>query len=202
MVYNNDTNQEGIILRTHPHGDNNLVLKILTADNGKISLYARNARNSKKRFSGNPEVFDHGLFNYTSKRSSLPSLENFNHRHVFRNIRSDLYKLTAGSLICEAFDAIIKDQQDDTEHARQVFDALFLGLQAMDEAKDVHETFRACFLSLSGLLAVSGLLDVNSVPPASRNNLIQLIDKVELACERKLLSRTSFDLLLAELKAA
>lgn len=47
----------GVLLRRVDYGDNDLVLTVLTPDRGKLSLIAKNAKKSTRRFGGKLELF-------------------------------------------------------------------------------------------------------------------------------------------------
>lgn len=203
MAQHTTTNScEGIILRTFSHGENNLILKVLTPDLGKISLYARHAKNSKHRFAANPETFDYGTFLMTPSRGGgMYNLSSFRPTKIYRNLRVDFNKLGASSLLCESFDNLTLEGHEDNVDAREMFEALCLGMESVDHATSEIEICRSCFLTLSGLLRISGLLDQSNQVPATRNNLLKIIDKVEIACEKRLLSRSAFEQILSDLPA-
>jgi Recombination protein O N terminal len=205
---------EGIILRAYQHSDNNLVLKVLTPEFGKLAIYGRNIRNSKKRFFSIPEIFDKGNLEVRVKENSLHYLINFSPIKVFKELRSDFLKLSLGSVVVEAFDNLTLENQqliENMEHQdygpqnyeqrnKEHFEALELGLQAINQAISQVDMYRASYLSLCGLLNISGFLDSKQQPQASRNNLVKIFDSIETYSEKQLVSRSAVESMLVMLK--
>ena len=48
--------REGVVLKTRPHRDHDLIVELLTAEYGRLAVIARAARKSNKRFGGALEL--------------------------------------------------------------------------------------------------------------------------------------------------
>ncbi len=187
----------GIIIRTYPYGEADLVLRIISAEAGKLSIIAKHARSSKRRFSGGIDIFDCGEFETKTGRGSMPALDHFIPKDSFKEIRENLDKLNVASLVCECFDLLTHEGSDDTS---EVFEMFFLTLEGISKALDSRECLRAGFLGIASLLKYSGYLSTPNLPPPSANALYKLLDQVEAVAEKRLLSRQGLSMTIDMLK--
>lgn len=191
---------EGIIIKTHASRESDLVLRVLSPELGKVAIYAKYARSSKRRFTGGLEIFDRGSFKTTLGRSSLLNLDSFSPVPPFKALREDLIKLTLASVISESFDMVVKEDQDQPEASRELYETIILGLSALDEAKEARDACRASYLTLVGLLCKTGFIDTTTLGNASLKNFSKLLDQIEYFTERALLSRTALEGIFVELR--
>jgi DNA repair protein RecO (recombination protein O) len=181
--------QHGIILKTYHSGEADLILRLFTPDSGRISIIARNARRSKKRFNNSPDVFDCGVFELRKGKGSLLPLSGFQALHTFSSLRESLEKMTSASMLCEALEALTVEH--DSQGSEELYELVRQGLQEIDAATDPRECYRSLYLSLSTILEICGYLDRESLPPPSAKNLLRLVNSAEAHAERKLQSKTS-----------
>lgn len=191
-------NIEGIVLRSYPLRESDLILRVMTRDLGKLSLLARGAKRSKRRFGGTPEIFEMGSFEIRQGRGSLPLLSGFRCQHISLRIRESLEKFSCAALICESFDLLI--QEDQAENGPELFHALFQSLADIDQASDSLFILRAAFQTLSQLLVLNGSLNKDALPKPTRDNLLLIIEQIEKEAERKLQSRSALEHVLSTLK--
>lgn len=192
-----DINQtEGVVIRSHPSGESDLVLKILSPDYGKISIFAKHARSNsnKKKIQGNIEILDKGIFFMKSKTikksmSSLHLLESYQSLKTIASFRTNLLKLSVASVLCEAFDLIIKEEQDSPLDCNQYYEAFCMGLNAMEQAENEGDLLKICFLTLKGLICIAGFLEIERAPVPNMKNLRIILDHIENCAERRLISR-------------
>lgn len=100
--------ESAIILRRRPYGEADLILTVLTAENGKRSAIAKSAKRSVRRFSGALEPFTlvrlvHGV-NVGRGRGQLPVLQEASIRDPFGDIRYDPVKTAYAALWTELLD--------------------------------------------------------------------------------------------------
>lgn len=178
--------KEGVILRTYPAGDSDLILRILTKNSGKVSVIARGARSGKKRNQMHPETFDRALFEYATSSAELKIMRSVSPLVSYATLRTDLDRLTTASFLCEVADALILDENgvDSTS-----YEALTDGLGAIAESTEARGALKACYLSLVGLLSDSGFFELPQNGPPSANNLKRIIAEVETVTERKFRSK-------------
>ena len=188
---------EGIIVRTYPSSEADLVLRIISPSEGRISLLAKHARKSTRRFAGGLDLFDRGTFQTARSRGNLAVLSSFSRRPPFGGLREDLGKLTLSSLICECFDLLV---QEDATGAEAVYQILEEGLQTLAKAEDTREALRCCHAVLLKLLAVTGIIAKNGDEAATPRSLLSLLAHIEAFAERKIVCRCALDNLLADLQ--
>jgi len=177
-----------IVLRVTPFRESDLIAHLLSPTMGKISVIARHARGSRKRFPSSLDLFDRGSARLTVEKSGALGVKEFSPSHSLVRIRHDLDKLTLASLLCEAFDLVVPEHNG---HATpHLFEILDLSLNAIDEASDVKGCLRATFIALASLTQDSGIADVSTATPGSRA-LAGLLDTIERFCERRLMTRSS-----------
>ena len=94
-----------IILRRIDFGDYDLILTLYTMDRGKVSVIAKSAKKSIKRFSGILERFSTLRIVYTTgKRKGLPVLQEASMIKPFEHIRTDIKKTAYASYWTELVD--------------------------------------------------------------------------------------------------
>lgn len=185
-----------IVIAVHPFRESDLIARLLTPTFGKISAIGRHARGSKKRFPSSIDVFDRGVARLTREKNGGLGLKEFSPSHSLSNLRIDLDKLSAASLLCECVDRIV--QEDTGEDPRDTFELIDLTLNAIDEAEDLRPILRATLVALTSLLKIEGVVDLTN-HPVSKHTLMTGIHAVESFSERKLLTRSVIEPLLDRL---
>lgn len=193
-----EVKQPGIIIRAHPSGEADLILKILTPALGKISAIAKHARKSKSRFSGGFEIFDHLSFTLKPGRGSLYSIKSAERLPSLMALRENLEKLAAASLLAEAFDFLIREDSPDTSENYELLD---LGLRAIADSVGVKEILRALFLTLSEFLKIAGFHSTEAGERPSSKSLRHLMAVVEQSAEKPLRSRPPIEEIIVRLEA-
>jgi len=187
---------DAVILRMYPSAESDLLLHVLTPSRGKMTLFARSARKARKR-STPYDLFEVGIFEVRETKPNFAFIQKFTPTLQLRQIRDDLAKVSAASVLCESFDLLVPEQE---ERAEELYRLLLLGLEAMNTATSQRETFRALFLAIARLLAILGYHD-DSTPAPSAHGLAALLNRVEVSAERDLLSKQALLLLVRDLRA-
>ena len=192
------TQIQGIIIRSYPSRESDLVLKVITKETGKLSLLAKYARKSRKKHGSSYDILDKGRFETREGKGSLLLVESFIPEGGYRKIREDLNKITAASVVLECTDILIHEESGPGEDPYEILD---LALKAIDDAKDLKEILKSCFLGVGHLLNMAGFGtdEIYGVPSAKR--LLGLLSTVEESGERKLESKTALIGLLENLRA-
>ncbi len=191
------TTYEGIVIRLYPSAEADLVLRVITREVGKISLLARSARKSKKRFRNPLDLLDHGSFEVRPGKGSLLLVESFTPAPSLRQLREDLNKITAASVLCDCCDLLIHEAAEDTG---EIFSTMTLALEAIDRSTSVRETLKALYFAVAHILNVSGYGTAQSEGAPSVNKLRKLLSFVEECAERKLESKSALSLVTDALK--
>jgi DNA repair protein RecO (recombination protein O) len=101
-----------ILLRRLDYGDFDLILTFLSLERGKISLIAKSAKKSKKRFAGVLELFSLlDTVASTGKGRGLPVLQEVTLISPFGSIRNDIRKTAYASYWCELLNNWVEENQ-------------------------------------------------------------------------------------------
>lgn len=187
---------DGIVIRTHMSGESNLVVRIMTAERGKLAVFAKNARSNSKNFRSGLELFDFGEFKLSPGGGELYKVAEFIPRPAFRVLREDFDKLTAAAAIAEAFDLLSGELGE-----AHLYPLLKLAFSAVCEAKNTKDVLRAAFLALGSVLVRQGFLDSSAEPTPTARGLERLCTAVEESAGQRFNSRESLLTIAKELIA-
>lgn len=141
-----------ILLRRSSYGDYDLIVTFLTLNKGKLTVIAKNAKKSRKRFAGVLELFS--LLNLVCKLSKgrgLSILLEASLEHPFSGIRGDIMKTAYASYWAELVNIWLEDEKEQPK----IYYLLQYCLDALDsgiiENKVLSIIFQIRFLSISGL---------------------------------------------------
>lgn len=144
---------EAILLRKIEYGDHDLIISFLTRSKGKISVIAKNAKKSVKRFSGAFDLFsvNHIQCTFPKKNKgglailALAELEN-----PFENIRYDIFKTAYASFWVELTHFWLEEDKKQS----QLYDLLLFSLDALNKGIISREVlslvFQIRFMTISG----------------------------------------------------
>ncbi len=191
------TQFHGIILRSYPSRESDLVLRVLTKETGKISLLAKYARKSRKKHGSSFDILDRGKFEIREGKGSLTLVESFIPEGGFRRIREDLNKITIASAVLECADILVHEESEPSSEPYEVVD---LALRAIEEAIELKETLKSCFLAVGHLLHIAGFGTDDSAETPSAKRLMSLLLSVEQNGERKLETKSAVLEILESLK--
>lgn len=177
---------QGIVLRAYPYGDSNLILKVLTAERGKVSIAAKSARSSRKRFQGGFDLFDTGTFRVRLGNGEiLGEVTEFIPIKNFALLRESLLRIVVGSFLAECFELVVAEDSPEDPHA---FNTLTLALEAVSHSSEVKEALKAAFLALGSLLKHEGILPTEALVPTFKN-LRYLCQLIENQTHRNIVSK-------------
>lgn len=148
----NTISTPAILLRRVDFGDFDLILTLLTLSEGKVSVMAKSAKKSVKRFGGALDLFSqlNAVFSSNPKRG-LPILMEASLVQPFSNIRSDIQKTAYASYWCEIVHKWIMEGKKE----ERIYHLLHLVLKELDAGMLpdalLSLVFQSRFLTLSGL---------------------------------------------------
>lgn len=88
-----DISSQAIILRRIDYGDSDLIVSLFTPGAGKLTVIAKSAKKSKRRFPGILELFNRLTVVYSEKQGRrLPILKEAALQEAFTRIRADIRK--------------------------------------------------------------------------------------------------------------
>ena len=140
-----------IILRRIEYGDYDYILTFITPYHGKVSVIAKNAKKSVKRFTGSLELF-YRLNVVIREGRTVSFLEEVYIEETFSNIRSDIMKTAYASYWSE----IIVQWIEEGTPQKQVYDLLEFALSELNKGQRTPEEisiiFQMKFLQITGFL--------------------------------------------------
>lgn len=141
----------GILLRRIEYGDHDLIVTLLTLDYGKISLMAKYARKSKKRFAGTLELFSEmTLVAALPRKGGLPVLKEASLQQPFASIREQPLKTAYASYWTE----LVFSWLEEGKPQQKIYRLLRYSLTELASGKTPGATsivFQLYFLQFSGL---------------------------------------------------
>jgi DNA repair protein RecO (recombination protein O) len=141
-----------IVLRRIDYGEYDFVITLFTLKNGKISVIAKTAKKSKKRFGGILELFSVlDVVCNIGRRKGLPVLQEAALKHPFFDIRSSTLKTAYASYWAE----LINQWMESGQKQVQLYRLFQYVLRELDSCR-VSEAalsilFQMKFLTISGL---------------------------------------------------
>jgi DNA repair protein RecO (recombination protein O) len=140
-----------IMLRRIAYGDFDLIPTFFTLNSGKISLMAKSAVKSRKRFGGILEPFSALQIVYsTPKGRGLPVLQEASLIQPFSNIRQDMAKTAHGSYMAE----LLYDWTEEGHSHEPLYELFLYILGELDKpdaaASELSILFQMRFMSISG----------------------------------------------------
>lgn len=130
----------GIIIKHSPVGDYDLVATIFTAERGKITAFARNARKPGNRLSGNVEPFSFGTFKLYEGRNSYTIVE-ANIENYFEGFRQNFESACYGSYFLEIVSFYTRENNEDKE----LLNLLYVSLKALLKNNIPNKLVRCVF---------------------------------------------------------
>ncbi len=148
-----DFTDNAILLKKVEFGDYDYILCFLTRSRGKISVIAKNAKKSIRRFSGSFDLFCVNSIQCSlprKKKDGLTILAKSDIEKGFVNIRYDILKTAYASMWLEIVYFYLEENRAQVD----VYDLLFFSLDALDRNRVNKEVlnllFQIRFMSISG----------------------------------------------------
>jgi DNA repair protein RecO (recombination protein O) len=149
-----------VLLRSVDFGEADRVLTFLTREQGRVSVLAKGARRSKRRFAGALEPFALLRVEIASGRSGMGRLEAAVIERAFPKLLGDLARMTTAGILFGLVRELVPDAMPDPA----VFDDVVQLLTALDEAVLPERALRLSFeLSQLGRAGFSPRLEACGV---------------------------------------
>jgi len=143
-----------LLLDTHPYREADLIVRLFLPDHGNLSAMARSARSSRRRFPSGLDRLTLANVRLTSRSGrGMPTLESAEVVEVWWNIRSDVGRVAAASLLAEL---LLKAHVESGE-AGPLFEFACTLLCHLDSVAAAAAT-AAALLASAGILHRLGLL--------------------------------------------
>jgi DNA repair protein RecO (recombination protein O) len=112
----NRSTTTAIVLQRRQYGDFDLIVTMLSKDQGKRTLIAKSAKKSTKRFPGILEPFNHLQIAYReTRRKGMPILEEATLYRTLSSLRSDFLKTAYASYWVESINIWIEEGRKQTD---------------------------------------------------------------------------------------
>ncbi len=148
-----DFSTNAILLKKIEFGDHDFIISFLTKSHGKISVIAKNAKKSIKRFSGHFDLFcvNHIQCSFPKKKKDgLTILAKSDLEEGFANIRYDVFKTAYASFWIELLYFYLEENKPQSD----IYDLLLFALEALNSdtiSKEVlNLLFQIKFMSIAG----------------------------------------------------
>jgi len=143
---------EGIVLRTNPYGEADLIVTYLTKDYGIVKAFAKSPRKIKSRFGSSLEPLTYSKISFWGKEdSALPRLTQADIIHPFHILRSSLKSFLKVSEIIEITLSFVPER----DPSPKAYSLLISMLRAFEE--DSTDRMLGIYYKLK-LLEVTGFL--------------------------------------------
>jgi len=156
LVFDNnmgDFSTDAILLRKIEYGDHDLIITFLTRDKGKISVMAKNAKKSVRRFSGAMDLFSVNHIQCAFPRKNRDAMINLCQtvlENGFCHIRYDVVNTAYASYWME----IVTQWLEEGKAQPDIFELLYTALEMVDEGfiptQVISLLFQIRFMRLSG----------------------------------------------------
>lgn len=175
------------MLRRTDFGDYDLIITFLSLSRGKISVIAKSAKKSTKRFSGVLELFSVlEIVCREPRTKGLPVLEEATLRQPFAGIRADIYKTAYASYWVE----LVQGWIEENEKQVQLYRLLEYVLRQLDGSKvpvaALSILFQMRFMRLCGLSPnlINCSICRAEIGQIHKNNLAVDLSKGGILCDR------------------
>jgi len=147
-----DYTTKGILIRRIEYGDYDFIITFLTDDRGKITVIAKNAKKSIKRFFGLLELFSHVNLTLTEgRKKGLTILKESSLEHPFANIREDIISTTYANYWAEITNLWLEENVKQ----EKLYNLFLYILDSLDNdrasAHKLSLLFQIRFLEIAGL---------------------------------------------------
>ncbi len=127
MVSYRNYKVSAIVLRRHPLGETDKILRLFTRERGKLSVVAKGARRPSSRFAGVTEVLAYARF-VIAPGSSLDVVTQCDIGETFPSLRTNLFRLSCAHYLTELVDRLTEDYHPN----KPLFDLLLGGLYLLE----------------------------------------------------------------------
>ncbi|MCP4672521.1 MAG: DNA repair protein RecO [Desulfobacula sp.] len=148
-----DFTTNAILLKKIEFGDHDFIISFLTKSNGKISVIAKNAKKSIKRFSGPFDIFCENYIQCSfpkKKKDGMLILAKSDIEKGFAQIRYDIFKTAYASFWIELLNFYLEENKPQAD----LYDLLLFALEALNNdtiSKEVlNLLFQIKFMHIAG----------------------------------------------------
>ena len=141
----------GVILKTADYSEFDRRLTVLTAERGKITVFAKAVKRPGNRLMAATEPFAFGTFRVSEGKSAY-NLKDAEIKNYFEGLRNDLEAFYLGSYFLEFADYYSRENIEDTPLLNLIYTSLLALLKEDFENSFVRSIFEIKILSIEGEL--------------------------------------------------
>lgn len=145
----------GIVLRTVPYRDADLIVTLFTRARGRLSALARSARKSRRRFAGGLQLLTISDMELSRRGGELWTLGSAQMRRTYADLASDIAGFAHASYGTELVRELSAAEQPD----ERVFDLLVELYEELHERGPLPSVLRAFELQMLALAGLAPVLD-------------------------------------------
>lgn len=149
---------EGIILNVRSYGETSKIVNVLTREHGIIGLMAKGAKGMKSDLRSVTDKLTYGFFHIYYKEHKLSNLTSVDIINPFRNLKTDITRISYASFLLELTEQVYKQNGSD-----RIYDLLIEGLTKMNEGYDSMIITNILELKYLYFLGVMPVIDACSI---------------------------------------
>lgn len=169
---------EGIVISERVHGETSKIINILTREYGIIGVIAKGARKLKSDIRTSTSKLVYGYFYMNYKEGKLSILTSVDVLSSFRNIQTDIERISYASYILDLTEQVVRHNPD-----ANCFDNLLAALTKIDEGFDSSVICSILELKFLEYLGVMPILDGCSICGAKTNLITLSSDRGGYICK-------------------
>lgn len=148
---------EGIIINETNYSESSKILNILTKEYGLIGVISKGCRKTKSSLRSVSTKFIYGYFHIYYKKDGLSTLIDVDLIDSFKNIRSDIDKITYLSYITELVDQVSKQTEEN------IFSLYVNSVKKIEEGMDPEIITNILEIKLLDVLGIMPIIDACSL---------------------------------------
>lgn len=149
---------EGIVIHENAYSETSKILSILTKEYGMISCLAKGSRTLKSELRSVTSKMTYGLFHMHYKKDKLSTLMHVDLIDTFKQIKTDITKISYASFLLELAEQVMKQNQN-----KEIYSLLIATLKKINEGYDPFVLTNILELKYLAYLGVMPILDACSV---------------------------------------
>lgn len=103
---------EGIVLSESPYGETSKIVNVLTREKGLIGIMCKGAKSMKSSLRSSTQILTYGTFSIYYKEGKLSTLKNVDVKNMWKEIHSDLTKISYATYLCELISQVVRESEE------------------------------------------------------------------------------------------
>lgn len=159
---------EGIIISEVDYKESSKIINILTPELGIIGLIARGTKKIKSNLSGVTSKLTYGYFHINYKENKLSNLIEVDIINSFKNIRTNLDKISYATYLLELSSLAYKHEEN-----KEIYNLLIASLKKIEEDFDPQVITNILELKLLVYLGIKPIID-SCVNCGTKDNIVTI----------------------------